>query len=139
MIEAIGLIAVGLGAGLLAAAIGVGGGVIFVPALVVLFSFDQVTAQGTSLAVIFPTAIVATIGHTRAGRVRWPTALPLAAAGIAGGIIGARLALYLEAETLRRLFAAMLFLVAAQMAHRTWRLSQHRRRSGAESAASDRS
>lgn len=136
MIEAIGLVAVGLGAGLLAAAIGVGGGVIFVPALVVLFSFDQVTAQGTSLAVIFPTAIVATIGHARAHRVRWPVTLPLAAAGIVGGVVGARLALYLEAETLRRLFAGMLFLVAVQMAYRTWRLFQKKRRD-ATSAAPD--
>jgi len=61
MLEIAALITLGLFAGAAAAALGLGGGVIFVPSLVVLFGFEQHIAQGTSLAVIFPTAIVATV------------------------------------------------------------------------------
>ena len=52
MIELLGFVALGLGTGILAATLGIGGGIIFVPSLVVFFSFEQHVAQGTSLAVI---------------------------------------------------------------------------------------
>ncbi len=122
MIEIVGLIAIGFIAGSLAASLGLGGGVVFVPALVILVSFDQHLAQGTSLAVILPTAIVSTIGHTRAGRVKWPVAIPLASAGIAGGLLGAWLALSLGGDMLRRLFVLLLAILAIRMALRTRRL-----------------
>lgn len=126
MIEIVGLVLLGAAAGLLAAAIGVGGGIVFVPALVVLFAFDQHVAQGTSLAVIFPTAIVSTIGHARSGRVNWAVAAPLAATGIVGALIGARVALVIDADVLRRLFALLLLAVSVRMAFRARAL--HRRR-----------
>ena len=75
--EILSLIAVGLVAGTIAAALGLGGGIIFVPTLVVLFGFEQHVAQGTSLAVIFPTAIVATIAHAKMGSVRMKIAVPI--------------------------------------------------------------
>ena len=86
MLEVAGLITLGLIAGSIAAALGIGGGVIYVPVLVVLFSFDQHMAQGTSLAIILPTAVVATVAHTRLGNVRWRLAIPVAVAGIAGAV-----------------------------------------------------
>ncbi len=55
-VEIIGLVALGLFAGTLAATLGVGGGIIFVPVLVSVFGFAQLDAQGTSLAIIVPTA-----------------------------------------------------------------------------------
>jgi len=119
VIQLVLLALIGLGAGSLAAALGTGGGIIFVPVLAVLFAFDQHVAQGTSLAVILPTAIVGTIGHARAGRVRWPVAIPLAIAGVVGGVIGARIALTLDDSLLRRLFAVFLIVMAARMAWRT--------------------
>jgi len=122
LIEIIGLVLIGVATGSVAAALGVGGGVIFVPALVVLFSFDQHLAQGTSLAVILPTAIVSTIGHARLGRVIWPLAIPLAIAGIIGGFVGARTALLLDGELLRRLFAVLLIILGLRMAMRTRQL-----------------
>ncbi|MFQ5948281.1 MAG: sulfite exporter TauE/SafE family protein [Acidimicrobiia bacterium] len=112
---AAGLVAVGLVAGGLSAILGIGGGIVFVPALVVLFDFGQHLAQGTSLAVIIPTTIVGAVVHARGGRVDWRLAIPVGAGGIAGGLLGARLALALEGSVLRRIFAAFLVLVAARM------------------------
>lgn len=123
-------IAVGLLAGTLAASLGLGGGVVFVPALVALMSFDQHLAQGTSLAVILPTAVVGMIGHSRRGRVVWPVAGALAAAGIVAGLIGARLALKLEAVVLQRMFATLLLVLAANMVVRTYRMVRSAHRAG---------
>lgn len=129
MLEALALIALGLAAGAVAAALGLGGGVIFVPSLVVLFGFEQHLAQGTSLAVIFPTAIVATVAHARMGNVRWPLAIPIGIAGVIGAVIGARIALGLDADLLRRMFGVFLIVLAARMAWRAWGLSDRSERS----------
>jgi uncharacterized membrane protein YfcA len=122
MLEIVGLVALGLFAGAIAAALGIGGGVIFVPALVVIFGFDQHIAQGTSLAVIFPTAIVATLAHTRMKNVEWKLSIPIGAAGIIGAIVGAQLALRLPAELLRRMFGVFLILLALRMGWRAWKM-----------------
>jgi hypothetical protein len=123
ILEIAGLILLGLLAGTVAASLGVGGGIIYVPALVVLFAFDQHIAQGTSLAIILPTAIVATIAHARLGNVRWPLAVPIAIAGIAGAALGAWIALSLDADLLRRLFGVFLLLMAARMGWRAYQLN----------------
>ena len=123
MLEIIALIALGLFAGAIAASLGLGGGIIFVPALVVLFGFDQHIAQGTSLAVIFPTAIVATVAHARMGNVRWRLAIPIGIAGIFGAVLGAQIALRLDADLLRRMFGVFLTLLAVRMAWRAWRMN----------------
>ncbi len=115
----VALIAVGLIAGALGATLGVGGGIIYVPALVALFSFAQHEAQGTSLAVIIPSAIVAAYVHAKAGRVDWKTALLLGSGGILGGLIGARIALSLDAPLLKRMFAVFLVLAVIRMLGKT--------------------
>lgn len=117
----IGLILIGLVAGSLAVNLGVGGGVVYVPSLVTIFALTQHEAQGTSLAVILPTATLAAIVHGRAKRVDWRVASMLGLGAIAGGIAGARLALSLEAPVLRKLFAAFLVLMAIRMLRRTTR------------------
>ena len=124
MVEMIGLVVLGLVAGTIAAALGVGGGVIYVPALVVIFAFDQHVAQGTSLAVILPTAVVATAAHARLGNVQWRLALPIAIAGILGAFFGAWVALvYLEPDLLQRLFGIFLLITAGRMALRAYQLT----------------
>ncbi|MDJ0923788.1 MAG: sulfite exporter TauE/SafE family protein [Acidimicrobiia bacterium] len=115
MIEALGFVVLGLGTGVLASTLGVGGGIIFVPALVVFFGFEQHVAQGTSLAVILPTAIVGTYLHSKRGRVEWRVALLVAVGGIVGGLLGAAGALALDPDLLRRLFAALLVVIAIRM------------------------
>lgn len=123
MLEIAGLVVLGLLAGIIAAALGLGGGIVFVPVLVVLFGFDQHIAQGTSLAVIFPTAIMATLAHTRMGNVRWRLAIPIGLAGIAGALIGAQVALQLDADVLRRLFGLFLIVLAVRMVWHAWRVN----------------
>ena len=115
MMEVIGFVALGLATGLLASTLGIGGGIIFVPSLVVFFGFEQHIAQGTSLAVILPTAIVGTYLHARRGRVVPRVALLVAAGGVVGGLVGAWAALALDPDLLRKLFAGLLVLIAARM------------------------
>jgi len=122
--EVIGLIALGLFAGTLAATLGVGGGIIFVPVLVSAFGFTQLDAQGTSLAIIVPTAIVGTITHARAGRVNWPVVAVVGAGGIFAAFGGAMLAQSMNEELLRRIFAVVLVILAIRMGRRTYGLWQ---------------
>jgi uncharacterized membrane protein YfcA len=121
VITIIALIVVGLLAGVMSAALGVGGGIVYVPALVALFGFAQHEAQGTSLAVIVPTMIVAGFVHGRAKRVDWNLVLPLALASLVGGFFGARTALALDAVLLRRMFAVLLILASLRMLAKTRR------------------
>ncbi len=119
----VALILVGLAAGALGATLGVGGGIVYVPALVALFSLAQHQAQGTSLVVIIPSTIVAAYVHTRAGRVDWGTAILLGLGGIVGGVFGARVALALDAPVLKRMFAVFLVIAALRMLGKTRRRS----------------
>jgi uncharacterized membrane protein YfcA len=111
----------GIVGGALGAAVGVGGGVVFVPALAVVAGFDQHLSEGTSLAVILPTMIVAAATHARGGRVHRPAAIRIGFFGIIGGLAGARLALSLDELLLRRLFAVLLVVIALRMLRRTQR------------------
>ena len=115
MMTIFGLIVAGLLAGALASALGIGGGVIFVPVLAVGLGLDQAVAQGTSLAVIVPTALIGTYGHARYKRVEWKAVWPVAAGGIVGAVIGAQAALAADPLLLRRLFAALLVVLAARL------------------------
>ncbi len=114
----VALAAIGLVAGLLAALLGVGGGVVYVPALALLFSAPQHLAQGTSLVTIVPTAVVASVAHARAGRVDWGLAGAIAAGGLVSGTLSGLLALATAPELLRRLFAVFLVIVAIRMLFR---------------------
>jgi uncharacterized membrane protein YfcA len=113
-------VVLGLAAGLLAGIFGVGGGIVFVPALIAL-GLDHHEALGTSLLAIVPTVFVGTWRQSRYANVRWRAAavLGVAAAGAAQG--GVLLAEALPDATLRRLFAGLLVLVAVQIAWRARR------------------
>ncbi|MGH7740770.1 MAG: sulfite exporter TauE/SafE family protein [Candidatus Eiseniibacteriota bacterium] len=108
---------IGAGVGLLAGFMGVGGGLIAVPAFVLLLGMPQRVAQGTSLAVILATAPIGTWSNARRGQVSWPLIPPLALGAALGGIVAASIAHRLPQATLVRLFAVFLLLVAAQ----SWR------------------
>jgi len=122
MLEIIGLIVLGVFAGTLAATLGVGGGIIFVPALVALFAFDQLEAQGTSLAIIVMTAIVGTVTHARAGRVDWKVVAVVGSSGIIAAFGAATLAQSMNEQLLRKVFAVVLALLAVRMGLRTYNL-----------------
>jgi uncharacterized membrane protein YfcA len=110
----------GVAAGVLAGLFGVGGGILFVPALLAL-GLGQIEAQGTSLLAILPTVLAGAWNQHRYGNLRPRTAVVLGVASIAGVEVGARLATELPETTLRRLFAVLLFAVAAQLVWRTRR------------------
>jgi uncharacterized membrane protein YfcA len=107
-------IVLGVAAGVLAGMFGVGGGILFVATLVAL-GLDQHEAIGTSLLAIVPTVLVGTWRQSRYGNVRWRAAAVLGVAAAASAQGGVALAEALPAATLRRLFAGLLVLVAAQI------------------------
>ena len=115
-------IVLGVAAGVLAGMFGVGGGILFVPVLVAL-GLGQLEAQGTSLLAILPTVLAGSWSQRRYGNLRARTALVVGFSSIAGVEVGARLVTGLPETTLRRLFAVLLFAVAAQLVWRTRRRS----------------
>jgi uncharacterized membrane protein YfcA len=113
-------ILLGLAAGILAGLFGVGGGILFVPALVLLGDAQHV-AIGTSLLAILPTALAGTWRHARYGNVRWRAALVIGAVAAAAAQGGVLVAEALPEATLRKLFGGLLVFVAAQVAWRARR------------------
>ena len=116
-------LALGVVAGLLAGTLGLGGGVVIVPALLMIFPLMDfpaaITAQqavATSLATIIVTSISAVHTHHRLGAIRWPVAWPMAAGILLGAFAGAFLASALPSATLARLFGVFAMVVAVQMA-----------------------
>ena len=113
--EILALLAIGLTAGLLAGLLGIGGGVVMVPAMVLIMGLDQHVAQGTSLLVIIPAAAFGSFTHHRHGRLALRDAAALAVGGVAGAVLGSVTALSLDDELLRRLFALLILLVAVRL------------------------
>jgi uncharacterized membrane protein YfcA len=107
----------GLGAGVLSGLFGVGGGILFVPALVAL-GLGQVEAAATSLLAIAPTAAVGIWRQTQYGNMRVRPALTIGLASIVSVEAGVQIATSLPEHVLRRLFGVLLLAVAAQLAWR---------------------
>lgn len=117
----IGAIAIGLAGGVIAGLLGVGGGVLFVPGLVLFMSLSQHQAEATSLLAIVPVAIVGTIRQDRYGNVRRLDALVMGSLSIAGAVGGVALANALSGTVLRIAFAVLILFVAAQLVRDTLR------------------
>ena len=111
----VGLIGIGALAGVLAGLLGVGGGIIMVPLLVLAFGLDQKVAQGTSLAVIIPTAIVGTFTYARGRNLDWRIAVFVAVGALLAAFFGATLAQRLPSLLLKHLFAVLMILVGLRM------------------------
>lgn len=106
---------IGFAGGVCSGLFGVGGGLIFVPLMVLVLGFDIHLAVGTSLAIIIPTAAAALLRHYKAGQVDWKMAALIALLAIAGSWLGASLSLRLPVAVLKKLFAVFMLLVAAKM------------------------
>ncbi len=115
----IGAVVIGLAAGVVAGLLGVGGGVLFVPGLVLFLGLDQHQAEATSLLAIVPVALLGTYRQDRYGNVQRADALLLGMLSLAGAAAGVALANALSGAFLRDAFAALIMLVAAQLVHRT--------------------
>ena len=112
----LGYILLGLVAGSLSGLIGIGGGVIIVPALVILFGLSQHTAQGTTLALlVMPVGLLAAWTYLRSGHADLRIALFIALGFIVGGLIGAQFANSVPESVLRKIFAVTLILIAVRM------------------------
>ena len=111
-----GGLAIGVAAGILAGMVGVGGGIIIVPALLYFFKMDQHTAQGTSLAVLLPpTGLFAFLQYYKAGHVDVGIALVMIVGVLLGGYFGGGWAQALSGPALRKGFAVFMFVVALNM------------------------
>jgi uncharacterized membrane protein YfcA len=110
---------IGAAAGMLAGLTGVGGGVFLVPLMVGLLAVAQHQAHGTSLAVIFPIALIGAVtyamhGHI-VGHMDWEIILGLALGGLVGVVLGARLMMRVPARQLRWIFGIFLMVVGSFM------------------------
>ena len=115
----IGAIGIGLAGGLLAGLLGVGGGVLFVPGLVLFVSLTQHQAEATSLLAIIPVAVVGTYRQNKYGNVQRGDALLLGLLSLAGAAGGVALANALSGAALRDAFAALTVLIAARLVRRS--------------------
>ena len=106
----------GLVVGLLSGVMGLGGGILLVPVMVLGFGFGQQVAQGTSLAAIVPTSIVGAYVHDRAHNVDRAAAAWVSAGGVVGALLGALIAVHSPRILLARLFGALLLFSA----YRIW-------------------
>ena len=109
------VIAAGLVAGLVAGLFGVGGGILFIPALTLGLGLTQVHAEATSLLAILPTALVGSWRQLRYGNIHRRAAAWLGVATVGGVQLGVLVAHSLPETTLRRLFGALVLLSAAQL------------------------
>jgi uncharacterized membrane protein YfcA len=110
------LIAIGVAAGILSGLVGVGGGIIIVPALVFFLGFTQLQAQGTSLGILLlPIGIFAVINYYNKGHIDLKVVAIISLAFLAGGWIGSKLALRLDQDMVRKIFGVFLFYTAFKM------------------------
>jgi uncharacterized membrane protein YfcA len=110
------ILIIGLCAGVLSGMVGVGGGIIIVPALVFFLGFSQHMAQGTSLGLLLlPAGILAVLNYYKAGQVDVKVVGLLAISFIAGGYLGSKWSLSLPQDTVKKIFAIFLFYTAFKM------------------------
>ena len=118
------MVVVGVLVGVVSALFGIGGGLLMVPFMVLVLSFDQHLAQGTSLAVIIPTAIAGAFAHHKRGFVELRPAILLALGGVVGVFAGSNLALATAGNTLRVAFGLVLVALGARLIVQGARLRQ---------------
>ncbi len=107
---------IGVFAGVVSGSLGVGGGVIIIPALVYFLGFSQHTAQGTSLAVLsIPVALVASINYYKSGFVDIKVALILVLAFVIGGYVSSLYAVNVSGKVLKQIFAILMIIMGVKM------------------------
>ena len=112
----IGLLFLGIISGYFSGLVGIGGGVIIVPALVFIFGFSQHTAQGTTLALLVPPiGILAALSYYQKGFVDMKSAIIICIGFIIGGFIGGKMAIGLSEDLMKRIFAIVLIIIGVIM------------------------
>ncbi len=117
MLFYLGFILIGVLAGILGGIVGIGGGIIIVPALAYFYALSQKMAQGTSLAaLLFPVGILAVWVYHKNQQVHWLGACLVATGFVLGGFLGAKLAVQISNENLRRIFGILLLVIGFKFA-----------------------
>lgn len=110
------LILIGIIAGALSGLIGIGGAILIIPALMYFMQMNQISAQGTSLAIMLPPiGLMAVLNYYKAGAINLKYAAIIAIAFFIGGYFGSKLAINLNQEILRKLFAIVLIGLAIKI------------------------
>lgn len=110
------LIVIGLLAGILSGFVGVGGGVIIVPALIYVIGMSQFEAQGTSLFVLLlPVGILAVHNYYKTDQINWKYGIIISLAFVVGGYFGSKFALKLSPAVVRIIFGAVMAIVSFKM------------------------
>lgn len=111
----LGIGIIGFLGGIASGLFGIGGGVVFVPLLILFSGFNPHLAIGTSLIAIIPTALVGAYRHFAARSVNFQTAILLIVFAVIGAWIGSGLSLKLDVGVLRKAYAVFLFVIAARL------------------------
>jgi hypothetical protein len=110
------LLLVGLAAGFLSGMVGIGGGILIVPALVYFFGFSQHKAQGTTLFLfVLPVGILGAYNYYKSGNIDIKTALIICASFVFGSYFGSKLTLGIDQLTVKRIFATVILLISLKM------------------------
>jgi uncharacterized membrane protein YfcA len=110
------ILVIGIVAGVFSGFIGIGGGLVIVPCLVYFFGMTQHAAQGTSLAMMLPPiGILAVLNYNKQGMVDWKIAAILCITFLAGSFFGSRAAISLPADTVKKIFGAVIIIVGIKM------------------------
>jgi hypothetical protein len=117
-VDVVAAMSLGLAAGLVAGMLGVGGGILFVPGLVLFLGLSQLEASGTSLLAMIPVAVAGAARQHRYGNLRLAEGGLLGALAAGGALVGVTLANRLPERALQLGFAALLLVTAAQLARR---------------------
>ena len=110
------LVSIGLFAGMLSGFVGVGGGIIIVPALVFFLGLTQHQAQGTSLFVLMlPVVSFAVINYWKSGNVKWEYGLVIAMTFIIGAFLGSKLSLKISPGLVQLIFGILMAYISFRM------------------------
>jgi hypothetical protein len=110
------LIVIGLLAGILSGLVGVGGGILMIPLLIMFLGLTQHQAQGTALfAMLPPIGILAAMNYYKEGFVKWEYAAVMALTFVVGGYFGSKLSISLPDQTVRRVFGVIMLIGAIKL------------------------
>ena len=110
------LLCLGLIAGILSGMVGIGGGIIIVPALVYFLGYSQHTAQGTVLFMfLLPIGILGVFNYYQAGYIEWKTACIMASTFLIGSYLGSKFSIAIDQTTLKKVFGVIIFLLSLKM------------------------
>tara|TARA_R110000737_G_scaffold353481_1_gene405966 strand:- start:6068 stop:6475 length:408 start_codon:yes stop_codon:yes gene_type:complete len=110
------LVLIGIASGILSGFVGVGGGIIIVPAFIFLLGMNQLNAQGTSLFVLLlPIGILAVMNYWKAGQINWIYGLIVSLAFVAGGYFGSKLALRISPNLVRLIFGIIMVFISFKL------------------------